>query len=139
MCNNLLVEVQEDNVRSKTKMTVYASHGGEDAAKAMVYRLLKSPMFRDVLQQVVNEENMTTQPLDGPAISGGQGQSHSYQAKYKDHYFTAENKKKSTTSDAVPELPPAVPPPAVGASNGLERNGGSLSNPNDFLNVFGVV
>lgn len=117
MVNNLLIEADEEKDRQQTNMTIHISHGDLDTVKAVMYRLMKSELFRDVLQQVVNEEDLSPQLLDGPLIKGGRGPNHRYKAEFQAHSLIQTNTSASAPAasdaddtDNSPEPMPALPP-----------------------------
>jgi hypothetical protein len=75
-------------------MKVYSSCGGLDGSKAIIYRLLKSGLYQDVLQQVVNEEQIIAQPSGS---GSGDSSNHQYTAEYQDHYTTCQPKQSLTS------------------------------------------
>ena len=133
--NNLLVTAEETKSRSTTNMKVYSSCGGSDGADATMYRLLKSG------QQVVNEENITPQAVsDVPRIHGGFGESHSYNASYKDHFTTHQPTTTAgaagTSTVAAPGLP-ALPQLETNPDGSFDCEGSFEDFDNDVVGRIG--
>jgi hypothetical protein len=76
--NNLLVEIQENNTQTITTATIFASHGGQEQAEEILYRLMKSQLGNNVLKRLSEEQ-------DSCDSATGDTEKHIYNAEFKEH------------------------------------------------------
>jgi hypothetical protein len=117
--NNLLVEMYENNTQTVTTATIFASHGAQEQAEEILYRLMKSRLGNNVLKHLSDEQDSED------AVE------HIYNAEFKDHYLTTTKKNTAATVSPPSESLPALPL-VMDAPDGVNA-GGSADDIGDLM------
>jgi hypothetical protein len=120
--NNLLVEMYENNTQTVTTATIFASHGGQEQAEEILYRLMKSQLGNNVLKRLSDEQD-------------SEDDEHIYNAEFKEHYITTTKKNTAATVSPPSESLPALPL-VMDAPDGVNA-GGSADDIGDLMQELG--